>query len=299
MHKIIRVFPTRTAATPDDLLAFSCHGLGKKHVCAVPSMFTPKVDEVHISVAFSWDCDHAEWLAEQWKHIAPVKIGGPGYSNDPGSSFVPGMYMKNGFVITSRGCPNRCWFCSVWKREPSLIELPITDGHIVQDDNLLACSNQHIEAVFQMLQRQPQRAELRGLEARLLREWHIELFLKTRIDSLWFAYDEPDDLEPLVNAGKLLKAAGFNCNKMYCYVLVGHPKDTMGDAEKRLYRAWKEGFMPFAMLWRNKKGYRDPEWVTFAWPWCRPAAARSICMKNDMEAEKQKLTTVCRNSLKV
>jgi len=280
MQKIIRVFPTRTAATPDDPLSY----------CGVPDMFVPDVDEVHISVAFTWDRDHAEWLAGQWQHIAPVKIGGPGYSNDPGSDFIPGMYMKKGYVITSRGCPNRCWFCSVWKREPSVKELPITDGHIVQDDNLLACSDQHIKSVFEMLSRQHQRAELRGLEARLLKPWHVDYLCKMRINSLWFAYDEPDDIEHLIHAGQLLKDAGFNRNKMYCYVLVGHPKDTMGLAEKRLRRAWKEGFMPFAMLWRNNEGYRDPQWIKFAWPWDRPAAARSMCMKNTKEADLQNTT---------
>ena len=49
------------------------------------------------------------------------------------------MYMKPGYVITSRGCPNRCWFCAVPKREGyQLRELPVTDGWIVADDNLLA-----------------------------------------------------------------------------------------------------------------------------------------------------------------
>lgn len=265
--KIIRVFPRRTAATPDDELVY----------CGVPDMFVPEVDEVHVSVAFTWDKDHGEWLAYQWEHIAPVKIGGPGYSNDSGEDFEPGKYMKNGYTITSRGCPNKCWFCSVWKREPRLIELPIRDGHIVQDDNLLACSDQHIKSVFDMLNRQSQRASLRGLEAKLLKSWHVELFYKSRIDTLWFAYDEPEDLEPLICAGKLLKSAGFTREKMKCYVLIGYPRDTFSLAESRLRRVWKEGFYPFAMLWRNEKGYRDPGWITFSWPWERPAAIRAMC----------------------
>ena len=43
--KIARVFPVRTKATPDDHLAF---------VDCDPGLFPPAVDEVHISVAFSW-----------------------------------------------------------------------------------------------------------------------------------------------------------------------------------------------------------------------------------------------------
>ena len=36
-------------------------------------------------------------------------------------------------------------------REGNLRELPITSGHIVLDDNLLACSEKHIRSVFDML----------------------------------------------------------------------------------------------------------------------------------------------------
>ena len=96
--KIARVFPSQTAATPDDDLAFVDCG---------PGMFPPVVDQVHISVAFTWQRQRAEELAEMWRHIAPVQIGGPGWSNEPGADFEPGMYLKRGYVITSRGCPNR------------------------------------------------------------------------------------------------------------------------------------------------------------------------------------------------
>ena len=128
--KIIRVFPVKTHATPDDELV---------RVRETPSLFDA-ADEVHISVTFSWDIPWAEWAAKQWERVAPVKIGGPAY-NEPGGEFVPGMYMKHGYVITSRGCPNRCWFCAVPKREGFKIrELPVRVGWIIQDDNILACS---------------------------------------------------------------------------------------------------------------------------------------------------------------
>jgi hypothetical protein len=70
-----------------------------------------------LSVTFTYDKLFAEHLAEQWKHVAPVKIGGVAYG-DRGEEFVPGRYIRPGYVFTSRGCPRRCWFCSVWKRDP-------------------------------------------------------------------------------------------------------------------------------------------------------------------------------------
>jgi hypothetical protein len=137
--RIIRVFPGKTNATPDD---------ADVRIRALPTLFD-EADKVHVSVTFTWDMQWAEFAAKQWSAVAPVSVGGPAY-NETGGDFVPGRYMKRGYVITSRNC----WLCSVPKREGNkLRELPITDGWIVTDDNLLACSEKHISGVFEMLKR--------------------------------------------------------------------------------------------------------------------------------------------------
>ena len=260
--KIIRVFPRRTNATPTDELSFTGN----------PSMFA-EADAVHVSVTFSWDLPEAERLEKVWKQIAPVTIGGPA-TGQRGETFTPGQYLKKGYVITSRGCPNRCWFCSVWKREGEAIrELPVTEGFNILDDNLLACSENHIKAVFAMLTKQKQRSYFTGgLEAALLKQWHIEELAKLNPAEMFFAYDTPDDREPLYEAGKMLKAAGFKiCHPLRAYVLIGYPGDTFEKAELRLYDCLKAGFYPMAMLYRDKTGHREPKWISFTWPWMRPA----------------------------
>jgi hypothetical protein len=230
--KILRVFPRRTNATPDD---------ADVRIRTFPTLFD-EADEVHISVAFTWDLAWAEEAAKQWATIAPVKVGGPAF-NERGGDFVPGMYMKRGYVITSRGCPNNCWFCQVPKREGNrLRELPVTDGWIVTDDNLLACSQSHINAVFEMLKRQPKRPQfVGGLEAKLLTAGMALRLKELNPVTMFFAYDTPDDLEPLYQAGKHLKSAGFkksNYQQVRCYVLIGYKGDTFEDAELRLLQAW-------------------------------------------------------------
>lgn len=128
-----------------------------------PLLAMPEIDEVHISVTFTWDLQRAEQLAREWEIVGvPVKMGGPAF-NRKGGEFVPGMYVKKGMTITSRGCPNKCWFCAVPKREGGKItELPIRDGWNLLDDNLLACSDEHVERVFRMLERQERRAVFTG-----------------------------------------------------------------------------------------------------------------------------------------
>ena len=257
--KIIRVFPRRTNATPND---------DDVRIRTFPGLFD-EAEEVHISVAFTWDMQWAEFAARQWSLVAPVKVGGPAL-NERGGDFVPGMYMKRGYVITSRGCNNHCWFCSVPKREGGVRELPITDGWIVTDDNLLACSQKHINGVFEMLKRQPHRPQfVGGLEARLLTADLARRFKEVKPKSMYFAYDEPDDYEPLVTAGKLLFEAGFTrrSHELKCYVLIGYPKDSFEAAEKRLTDTIRAGFMPMAMLYRDNSGKNPKDWKRFQEAW--------------------------------
>lgn len=259
---ILRVFPRRTKATPDDA--------GVRF--GYPGLFDA-ADEVRVSVAFTWDVPQAERLAKAWSVVAPVTIGGPAYGL-PGDEFTPGLYVREGYTITSRGCPNRCWFCSVWKRDGTLRELAIKDGWNILDDNLLACSEAHVRAVFAMLKRQKHKAEFTGgLEAAILKPWHVELLADLKPRRMYFAYDTPDDYEPLRNASRLLSDAGLikpTAHIASCYCLIGWPKDTFDDAERRLRQALELGFTPFAMLWRDKHGKTDKEWRKFQRRWARP-----------------------------
>jgi hypothetical protein len=159
------------------------------------------------------------------------------------------------------------------KREGKLRELPITDGYNVLDDNLLACSEQHIRAVFEMLKRQKKRAIFTGgLEAKRLKPWHADLLREARAERMYFAYDTPDDYEPLVVAGKMLAEAGVRC--LHAYVLVGYTGDTFSAAEKRLRDTWAAGFFPFAMLYKTD-GEAPQEWKRFQREWARPQIVRA------------------------
>ena len=266
--RLIRVFPRKTKASPDDELAYF----------GPPDLFA-QADEVHVSVAFTYDKPAAERLAKQWQRVAPVKVGGVAYG-DPGAEFIPGKYIKPGYTFTSRGCPRRCWFCSVWKRDPVPRLLPILDGWNVLDDNLLACPRPHVEAVFDMLRRQGRRVEFTGgLEARSLEDYQVGLLADLRPrPNCFFAYDPGDPFETLQSAARRLLAAGFSArsHRLRCYVLIGQPRDTFEAAEKRLRDMLAIGFTPMAMLWRPEvataeKWAPGPEWRAFQRRWARPA----------------------------
>lgn len=265
---LVRVFPRRNKATPDDPLAFF----------GPPDLFV-EADEVHIDCTFTQDRAKAEALAEEWRHVAPVRIGGVAYG-DPGQEFIAGRYVKHGYTFTSRGCPRRCWFCSVWKRDPVPRLLPIQDGWNVLDDNLLACPEAHVRAVFAMLARQGRRIEFTGgLEAAALQDYQVGLLvdMKPR-PNCFFAYDPGDPFETLRVAADRLIAGGFTArsHRLRTYVLIGYPKDTFALAEARLNQMLSIGFTPHAMLWSpetpSAERYRPgPEWRRFQRMWARPA----------------------------
>ncbi len=259
--KIIRVFPRKTNATPDD---------EDVRINTTPSLFD-EADQVHISVTFTWDLPRAEWLFKQWQGAGfNVKIGGVA-TGERGEDFVSGMYLKKGYTITSRGCNNSCWFCTVPQREGKLRELStVVEGDIILDDNLLACSDEHKTAVFNMLKRQKKRPQFTGgLEAKILTKRDAEKLFEIKPKTMFFAYDTPDDYEHLVNAGKILQEVGFKKSSQIarCYVLVGYQNDTFDKAEKRLRDAWAAGFMPFAMLYRDFKGEYSEDWKKFQREW--------------------------------
>ena len=277
---LMRVFPSRTSQTPNDEYA----------IVGDPPLILPEdIEEVHVSVTFTWDLEEGKRLQHAWRIRleqegipADVKIGGPALGTI-GGEFVPGRYLRPGIVITSRGCNNRCWFCNVWRREPELIEININEGHIIQDDNILACSEEHILKVFEMLKNQKKRPIFSGgIEAKLLEPWHIELFDSVNPSQIFMAYDTEDDLEPLRVARKLF-GPEYTRNKLYCYVLIGGPGDTRAEAIKRLETVKKMGICPFAMLYRSPDGkdkYKDKTWRRLQREWSRPAL---IYAKNKVE----------------
>jgi len=247
-----------------------------------PPLGWPFYDEAHISVCFTWDISRAEYLASQWAtYVKQVRIGGPAISGSKGD-FVPGRYLKQGVTITSRGCPNKCWFCFVPKREGGIRELPIKPGRIVQDDNLLACSPKHIEAVFDMLKNQKAIEFSGGLEALRVTPGIAEKLSGLKIYQIWLSYDTPEDEEPLRCAIKNLKPF-FKRSQIRCYVLIAFPGDTLSKAETRLKRAWRMGTLPFAMRYSKPAAdfndsfvSRERTWNLLTRQWTRPAIIKSM-----------------------
>ena len=240
-----------------------------------PDLFTPKYDEVHISVTFTWAIKRALWLKKEWKRVCKnIKVGGVAINGEPIGGFKAGIYLKKGVTITSRGCPNRCPFCLI---NQNLIEFDdFPEGNIVQDNNILACSRNHIKKVFTMLKTQKQICFKGGLEAHRITPQLAEELRSLKIAELWLACDYPNAIKPLKKAVNILQKTGFTQSHLHCFVLIG--KDIQ-EEEERLREVYKIGCMPFAQLYRDLKNEikYSKEWKQFQRRWTRPAIIRSRC----------------------
>lgn len=262
--ELIRVFPRRTSFTPTDAMAF----VGN------PPMDRPEADEVHVSCAFTWDIPEAERLAKEWGRFYPgVKIGGPAFGSAAGD-FTSGRYIMPGVTFTTRGCRNACPWCLVPPREGGLVELAsFPDGWMVQDNNLLQASREHITRVLEMLDRQKRAAVFSGgLQASLVDDWFAEQLKRIRVNSVFLAADTAGALKPLESALDRLSFLGRK--KLRVFTLIAFNGETIQEAESRLERVWELGAMPFAQLYQPANHRIDylREWRDLAKKWSRPAA---------------------------
>lgn len=264
MNEVIRVFPRKTSFTPIDDYAF----------VGYPGLWRPSAQTVLVSVCFTWDIQEGYRLEAAWSQYYPdVRLGGPAFDS-PTDEFEAGRFVKPGVIFTSRGCPRACGFCLVSKREGPLKELgDFAEGHIIADNNFLACSDSHRRKVYQMLSRQPRAAIFSGgIQASLVTDEIAEEFRGLRIDSLFLAADTEGALKPLAKAIRLLSF--LPRRKLRCYVLCGFNGETIDKAKERLERVWELGALPFAMLYQPPEKWikYGPEWRALAREWTRPAA---------------------------
>lgn len=272
--KILRVFIRKTSQTPADNYVR----------IGTPDLFRPKeINEVHISVIFTWDKKEAFRLQKNYLQYYPkVLVGGPAFTNnnyDP--KFCSGRYVKKGITITTRGCNNNCPWCLVPKIEGKFKEINIESGNIIQDNNILMANKNHFQKVFQMLRIQKQIRFLGGLDKRLLKDWHIEELRSLRIKELWLSFDSWNNKREFIKVIEKLKKSGFRRNQIRCYVLAGF-NEPIQASEDRLRFTYKCGALPFIQVYQSisgKKrfaGERSREDNLFVRRWSRPAIIKRI-----------------------
>lgn len=197
---------------------------------------TQKVEKIYISCIFSWNRHKVEpWL----KSGCPVVVGGSGWNL---SSHLPPAIEKEcpriNYGYTSRGCPRRCPWCSVWKREGKFKKvhqlMDLWDRRskdiTLLDNNILA-DEEHFHHVAWSAYRHGIRLHFyQGLDYRFVTRSVASSLGMIRHKRYRFSFDEPKNFDKVDAAITELARAGINLTQWF--VLVGYNTTLQQDLDR-------------------------------------------------------------------
>ena len=226
-----------------------------------------------ISVVFSWDIPKAIELAKKSK--CKVLFGGPAALQNRAKLLKYGevenfyapvepVLFHNPFAsFSSRGCPNKCKFCTVPGIEGGIKELKsFRPAPIMCDNNFLATSRYHQKIVVEELKRFSFVDFNQGLDARLFTLAIADRMGKLKLHAR-FAFDHIGMESVVADAIKLCRKR--TTKKVSVYVLIGY-KDTPEDALYRMREVRKWKALPNPMRYqplnaKKRNCYVDPNWT--------------------------------------
>lgn len=204
---------------------------------------------LYISIPFTWDLPRVQkyLYSYQPKFYDKIVIGGPAVQLMPEYLKLPSNVeikysMDNVLQIVNKkatrttvGCPRKCKFCGIGKglinkNYTELRDFPVLP--IVCDDNFLASSRKHFDYVIDRLKGLKEKIDFnQGLDARLLKSYHIDRFSELKKPVMRFAWDHIGFEKHVLKAIEMCKKKGMR--DIRCYVLIGF-EDTPEDAQYRL-----------------------------------------------------------------
>lgn len=166
-------------------------------------------DIVYMSKIFSFTPDYGQWITNT-KHI---RKGGTGYDIysmlpeemeyvTPDYSLYPSIDNKTAYGFLTRGCPNKCKWCVVPRKEGNIrpymdIEDIAVQGRtniILMDNNVLAC-DYGLEQIQKIIDKNYRIDFNQAIDARLITEDIAKLLAKIRwIDVIRLGCDTPKQI---------------------------------------------------------------------------------------------------------
>ena len=164
-------------------------------------------------------------------------------------------WTKFSFVFTSRGCPNKCAYCAVWRIEPEQWINPHWRDAIdedkpyvmISDNNLSACSFEHIKEVVNYCIDHNKRIVFdNGFDCKHITQEMAELLGKAKYtrSGMRLAFDRIEEDGIFQKAVNLLIDAGVPKSQIMAYVLFNF-HDTLEEADYRMRVCADLGIRPY------------------------------------------------------
>ena len=193
-------------------------------------------DIVYMSNIFSFIPDYNQWIT----NAGHIEKGGTGYDlhatlppemefATPDYSIYPNIDNKTAYGFLTRGCPNKCKWCVVPRKEGTVrpymdVDDVAVDGRtnlILMDNNILACDYglQQIEKIVQ----KGYRVDFnQALDARLITDDIAQLLAKVRwLNQIRFGCDTPKQIEECEHAMQLIDSYRERPASYLMYTMIG------------------------------------------------------------------------------
>jgi hypothetical protein len=258
-------------------------------------------DIVYMSKIFSFTPDYGQWITNT-KHI---RKGGTGYdlysvlpedmeSAVPDYSLYPSIDNKTAYGFLTRGCPNKCKWCVVPRKEGNIrpymdVDDVAVDGRtnlVLMDNNVLAC-DYGLEQIQKIIDRGYRVDFNQALDARLVTDDIAKLLAKVRwIDVIRFGCDTPRQIEECEEAMSMIDRYRKNPATYLMYTMIGNDFD---EALNRLSH-WKT----FKRVRIVAQPFRDvdnthqivPQWQKDMARWAMRREIYTTCEFKDYEPRK-------------
>jgi hypothetical protein len=183
---------------------------------------------------------------------------------------------KFSYVFTSRGCPNRCAYCAVWRLEANTVIVPNWKEHIIKDrpyvmisdNNLSAQPIEHIEEICNFISENKKSVVFdNGFDCKHINEKMANLLSKLKFVrvGLRLAFDRIEEDGVFQEAIRKLKEAGVPKGSLMAYVLFNF-KDTPKDAIYRAEECVRLGIRPYPQKYTPlNKTSRSEKYVGEHW----------------------------------
>ena len=161
---------------------------------------------------------------------------------------------KFSFTFTTRGCPNRCGYCAVWRIEPKQYIVPNWSDHIigsktyamVSDNNLSSFPVEHVCAVAEKLQGCSGVIIDNGLDPKHVTPEVCKALGRLNFyrEGMRLSFDRISEREKFIDAVTILSKGGVNPASMMAYCIFNYT-DTFEEAFYRCSVCASVGVRPF------------------------------------------------------
>lgn len=257
-------------------------------------------DKVYMAKVFSFTEDYGQYITNS----ETIERGGTGYDisknlppeidrMQPDYRVYPSIDNKTAYGFLTRGCPNRCKWCVVPKKEgPIFPYMDIEDIAVERRNNIILMDNNVLASDYGLVQIEKiVRLGLRvdfnqGLDARLVTDDVARLLAKVKwIKRIRFGCDTPRQIKEVERAAMLIDKYGYKGEYfLYCILM---------DFYESFYRInyWKNispRFVPHAQPYRDLNNPHQiiPQWQKDMSHWADRKELYMSCEFKDFSPRK-------------